>query len=467
MESTATQTNISSIVEKQRAFFKTGATKEVRWRIQQIKKLLKLIATNEAKISEALKKDLHKPEYESLSLEVGPVFADANHILQHIKEWAEPEDVPTSLFHLPGNSKVYKDPYGNVLLISPWNYPFLLTISPLIGAMSAGNCVLIKPSEHSPATSQMMQELINENFDAGYIHVVQGDAEVTQEILKNRWDYIFFTGGTEIGRVIYQAAAKHLTPVTLELGGKSPCVVDKNAFIDLAAKRIAWGKTVNSGQTCIAPDYLFVHADVKDKLIDSIKAHIKKSYGDAPLEHPDYCKIINQRQYNRLKGYLNNGEIIAGGKFSDEKQMLEPTIMLNPPKDSPVMTEEIFGPILPVFTYKELDEVIQFINGREKPLAAYIFSNSAKTREKFLTSTSSGGVCVNDTVLHISSSNMPFGGVGESGMGGYHGKSSFDTFSHRKSVMHRMPHMLDPFLRYAPYSPKKSGIMRFFLKKFL
>ena len=333
--------------------------------------------------------------------------------------------------------------------------------------MSAGNCVLIKPSEHSAATSKVMEELINENFDEGYIHVVQGEAEITQEILANRWDYIFFTGGTEIGRIIYQAAAKHLTPVTLELGGKSPCVVDKNVNINLAAKRIAWGKIVNSGQTCIAPDYLFVHKDIKDKMIEALKKHIKISYGDTPIDSPDYCKIINQKQYDRLKGYLNLGELIAGGRYNDEKQMIEPTILLNPPKDSKVMTEEIFGPILPIFTYTDFDEVIKFINEREKPLASYIFSNSRKIREKFLTSTSSGGACENDTVLHISSSTMAFGGVGESGIGGYHGKFSFDTFSHHKSVMHRRPHLIDPYLRYAPYSANKLGIMRFMLKKFL
>lgn len=467
METVATQVNVKSIVDKQKAFFKSGVTKDVNWRIKQIKKLVDLIAKNEQKICDALKKDLNKADYESLSVEIGPTFADASHILKHIKEWAEPEEVETSLFHLPGNSKIYKEPYGNVLLISPWNYPFLLTMSPLIGAMSAGNCVLVKPSEHSVHTSQVMHELINNNFDVGYIHVVQGDAEITQEILKERWDYIFFTGGTEIGRIIYQQAAKHLTPVTLELGGKSPCVVDKSVNIGLAAKRITWGKTINSGQTCIAPDYVFVHESIKDKFIESLKESIKNSYGDSPMDHPDYCKIINQRQYDRLKSYLKDGQIVSGGGFDDTKQMIEPTIIFNPPKDSKVMTDEIFGPILPIFTYKDIEEPITFINEREKPLASYIFSNSNSLREKFLTSVSSGGACVNDTVLQISSSNMPFGGVGESGIGGYHGKSSFDTFSHRKSVMHRMPHMLDPVLRYAPYSSKKSGIMRFFLKNFL
>jgi len=467
METVTTPTNITSIINKQKTYFKTGVTKDVNFRIKQIKRILQLVAQNEAAICDALEKDLNKSAYESLSCELGPVFADAAHILKHIKEWAQPQEVPTSLFHTPGSSRIYKDPYGNVLLISPWNYPFLLTIAPLLGAISAGNCVLIKPSEHSVHTSNLLAKLINENFDAGFIHVIQGDAVVTQEILTTRWDYIFFTGGTEIGRIIYQAAAKHLTPVTLELGGKSPCVVDKSANINLAAKRITWGKNINGGQTCIAPDYLFVHEEVKDKMIEALKKHIKNSYGDTPINHPDYCKIINQRQYERLKGYLNNGEIIHGGKFDDAQQKIEPTIMLNPPTDSKVMTEEIFGPVLPVYTFKNIDEPIAFINEREKPLAAYIFSGNSSIREKFLTSTSSGGVCVNDTVLQISSSEMPFGGVGESGIGGYHGKYSFDTFSHHKSVMQRMPHPLDPYLRYAPYSKGKSGIMRFFLKKFL
>src|SRR5688572_26904244 len=258
METVATQVNLTKIIDQQKAFFKTGTTKNVNWRIKQIKKLLGLIAKNETRICEALKKDLNKSEYESLSVEFGPAFADGSHILKHMREWAEPQEVPTSLFHIPGNSKIYKEPYGNVLLISPWNYPFYLTIAPLIGAMSAGNCALVKPSEHSVHTSALVTELINQNFDAGYIHVLQGDAETTQELLKSRWDYIFFTGGTEIGRIIYQAAAKHLTPVTLELGGKSPCVVDKSANVSLAAKRITWGKNVNGGQTCIAPDYVFV-----------------------------------------------------------------------------------------------------------------------------------------------------------------------------------------------------------------
>jgi len=467
METTVATQNFTSIVEKQKAFYKSEATRDVSWRIKQIKKLVDLISKNEEKISAALKKDLNKAPYESLSTEIGPALADAGHILKHIREWAEPQEVDTTLFHIPGSSKIYKEPFGNVFLISPWNYPFLLTISPLIGAMSAGNCVLIKPSEHSPATSAVMQELINSNFDEGFIHLVQGDADTTKELLKTRWDYIFFTGGTEIGRSIYQEAAKYLTPVTLELGGKSPCVVDKSANIDVAAKRISWGKLINSGQTCIAPDYVFVHESVKEKFLAALKKHIEKSYGTDPINHPDYCKIINAKQYNRLKEYIGDGTVFYGGKFDDAAQKISPTVLLNVDFNSKVMTDEIFGPILPVFTYSNIEDVIRFINDREKPLASYIFANSSGVRNKFLENVTSGGACVNDVVLHISSSNMPFGGVGESGIGGYHGKYSFDTFSHSKSVMKRNPHPLDPVLRYAPYSPGKTGLMRFLLKKFL
>jgi aldehyde dehydrogenase (NAD+) len=467
MVTTAEQKSIQEIYLSQKAFFKTGVTKEVSWRIKQLKKIGKIIEENEAAILDALYQDLRKNKYESLSLEIGPVYAELKHLLSHIKDWVEPETVGTALFHIPGNSTIYKEPFGNVLLISPWNYPFLLTLSPLLGAISAGNCIVVKPSENSPNTSKLLVNLINKNFDPGFVYCMEGGVELTQELLAKRWDYIFFTGGTEIGRIIYQAAAKHLTPVTLELGGKSPCIIDETADIKLAAKRVAWGKWINAGQTCIAPDYVYVHKSVQEKFIDQLKRSVADMYSNAPLQSKDYCKIINQRQYDRLKGYLTQVEILYGGKYDDTEQKIEPTILYNPPKDSSVMTEEIFGPILPIYTYENIDDVIAFINEREKPLAAYIFSKSSKTREKFLNETSSGGVCLNDTVLHISSNEMPFGGVGESGIGGYHGKSSFDTFTHHKSVLHRYPHYLDPYLRYAPYSPKKFGLMRFFLRKFL
>jgi len=459
--------NTASVVAAQRTFFRTAKSKDVSFRIKQLKKLYSLIHQHEERITEALHKDLGRHPYESLSVELGPVYSDLKHLIRHTREWSRPEYVKTSLFHTPGTSRIYSEPYGNVLVIAPWNYPLLLSISPIAGAMSAGNCVVLKPSEHAPHTSALLCDLINNNFDAGYLHVVEGGVETNQQLLAEKWDYIFFTGGTEIGRIIYQAAAKHLTPVTLELGGKSPCVVDKNVSVRTAAKRIVWGKFVNQGQTCIAPDYLFVHRDVKDKFIAAMKEAITSLYGSEPLESGSIGRIINQRQYDRLKTYLDNGEIISGGKYNDAQLVIEPTLMVNAPYDSRVMTEEIFGPILPIYEYSDLEEVIRFVNDRDKPLAAYIFSRSASVRERFITSTSSGGVTENDTMMHISSGEMPFGGVGNSGMGGYHGKFSFDTFSHKRSVLHRMSQPLDNFLRYAPYSKAKMGLMRWMLKRFL
>lgn len=462
-----TKEDISSLVQEQNRYFKTGKSRDVNFRIKELKKLKKLLEENEEKILDALQKDLKKHPYESLSIEVGPAYAEIKHQIAHVKEWAQPEYVSTSLFHTPGTSKIIREPYGKVLIISPWNYPLLLAINPIAGALAAGNSVILKPSEHSSNVSQVLADIINPNFDKGLLHVVLGGIETSQQLLSHKFDYIFYTGGTEVGRIIYQAAAKNLTPVTLELGGKSPCVIHKDAMINLAAKRIMWGKLINAGQTCLAPDYVFVHESVKDKFINSLTSSIKNAYGEEPLKSDSLAKIINSKQYERLKGYLNNGDIVFGGKFNDDTLQIEPTILMNAPYDSPVMKEEIFGPILPVYTYKNLDDVIQFINERDKPLGAYIFSKSNRIRSEFIEKTSSGGVTENDTVLHISSSHMPFGGVGSSGIGGYHGKFSFDTFSHKRSVLHRMPHLLDPYLRYAPYKKQKFGIMRWMLRKFL
>ena len=458
---------ISEIVKKQKAFFRSGKTKNLNFRIEQIKKLNKLVQQHEKEIYDALNHDLNKPHYESMMVETGPFYAEIKHTLKHIREWATPEIVPTSLFNTPGASKIIREPYGNVLIIAPWNYPFQLTFSPLVGAMAAGNCAILKPSEHAPHTSAIMKKIINQHFEEEYIHVIEGGVKETQELLHERWDYIFYTGGPEVGRIIYQAAAKHLTPVTLELGGKSPCVVHKDADIKLAAKRIAWGKWINSGQTCLAPDYLFVHAEVKDKLVDALKNAVNNSYGNDPINSSDYCKIINEKHYNRLKGYLNDGEILFGGKYDDEKLKIEPTVLFNPPFHSTVMTEEIFGPILPVYTYNNIQEVIEFVNSREKPLATYLFSKSSSVQRQYLDHTSSGGVTINDTVLHISSSEMPFGGVGESGLGAYHGKYSFDTFSHKKSVLYRGPQPLDNYLRFPPYKQSRFKLMKSLLKRFL
>lgn len=462
-----TDTAIQEIVKNQKEFFRLGKTKDLEFRIAQIKKLNKLVQQYEQEIYDALYQDLNKPHYESMMVETGPFYAEIKHTLKHIREWATPEIVPTSLFNTPGSSKIIREPYGIVLVIAPWNYPFQLTFSPLVGAMAAGNCVVMKPSEHAPHTSSIMKKIINDNFDAGYIHVIEGGVKETQELLNERWDYIFYTGGPEVGRIIYQAAAKHLTPVTLELGGKSPCVVHKDADIKLAAKRIAWGKWINCGQTCLAPDYLFVHADIKDKLVEALKNAITEAYSNDPINSNDYCKIINEKHYKRLKDYLNDGDILFGGRFDDEKLKIEPTLLLNAPFNSTVMKEEIFGPILPIYTYNNIEEVIEFVNSREKPLATYLFTKNSTIQNKYLSNTSSGGVTINDTVLHISSSEMPFGGVGESGIGGYHGKYSFDTFSHKRSVLHRGPQPLDNFLRFPPYKKNRMNLMKALLKRFL
>ena len=462
------QHNTSTLLSnEQRKFFATGKTKDIHFRIDQIKKLVKLIEKNEHLILEALHHDLKKPEYESMTVELGPVYSEANHFIKNIRQWSMPEVVPTSLFNTPGSSQIIREPLGSVLIISPWNYPFMLTISPLLGAMAAGNCAVLKPSEHAPATSLVMAQVINEHFDKEYIYVQEGGVKETQYLLEQRWDYIFYTGGPEVGKIVYKAAAEYLTPVTLELGGKSPCIVHSDADIKQAAKRISWGKWINSGQTCLAPDYLFVHTDVKDKLIEQLQKNITTSYGNNPMESSDYGKIINERHYHRIKNYLQDGDIIFGGKTDDQSLRIEPTLMINAPFHSTVMKEEIFGPILPIYTYSSIDEAIDFINTNDKPLAAYLFSRSSRVQKHFLHHTTSGGVTINDTVLHISSNEMPFGGVGKSGMGSYHGKYSFDTFSNKKSVLSRSIQPLDDYLRFPPYKKSRMRFMKSLLKRFL
>lgn len=459
--------DLLNLYHAQKAFFQEGHTRSYAFRLAQIKKLNDLVNKHQQNLIDALQKDLEKHAYEGLITELGPFFSEVKDTLKHLRSWMQPESVTTSLFNTPGSSEIIREPYGNVLVIAPWNYPFLLSFSPLLGAMAAGNCVILKPSEHAPHSAAAMAAIINQHFDPSYIHVIEGGVEETQALLNTRWDYIFFTGGPAIGKIIYKAAAEHLTPVTLELGGKSPCVVHKDANLKLAAKRIAWGKWINSGQTCLAPDYLFVQADVKQKFIQYLSDAIHAHYGADPIKSPDYGKIINHRHYERLKSYLSQGRITAGGKYDDGLMRIEPTIMEQVSADSPVMQEEIFGPILPVYTYDKIDEVYAFINKREKPLASYLFSASSAVQKQFLAEISSGGVSINDTVMHITSSQMPFGGVGQSGIGGYHGKYSFDTFSHKKSVLRRGIQPLDTIFRFPPYNMKLLKMMKELLKRFL
>ena len=450
---------IKTIVQKQRDYFNSGATKSVKFRKEQLTLLKNLVSTHEANFIEALKKDLRKHEFEAYATEIGFVLIELKKAISNIDKWAKPRTVPTPLFHFNGSSFVQPEPYGVTLLISPWNYPFQLLFAPLVGAMAAGNTAVLKPSEFAPATSAMIAKVISENFAPEYIACIEGGIPESKALLEEKFDYIFFTGGTNVGRIVYQAAAKHLTPVTLELGGKSPCIVDRDTNISLTAKRIVWGKFVNAGQTCIAPDYILVDKSVKDQLVAKIIEYVKKSYGDDAQRSEHYPRIINQQHLKRVAAYIEDGDILFGGKVDESDNYIEPTLLENVSEDAKVMTDEIFGPILPIIEYDNLNEAIAFINKRPKPLALYIFSKDDKKVQKVLSETSAGGVTINDTLLHIANPHLPFGGVGESGIGAYHGQLSFDVFSHMKSVLRRTFLVDDP-VRYAPYKLKISWLRR-------
>lgn len=458
---------VSNFISQQRKFFATAKTIGVEFRIEQLKKLRQAIVENEAKIEQALYNDLRKSKFEAHGTEIGIVMAEIDHTLSNIRSWAKPQKVGTPLLHFKASSEIYSDPYGVVFIISPWNYPFQLLLAPLVGAIAAGNCIVLKPSEVAPHTSAVITELISKIFAPEYIVSIEGDAQVTQELLKNKFDYIFFTGGTEVGRIIYQAAAKFLTPVTLELGGKSPCIVDEDIHLEYAAKRIAWGKFINCGQTCIAPDYLLVNRKIKSKLVDALGQTLKEFYGEDPSKSPDYPRIINNKHFNRIKKYLSSGKVLLGGESTEADKYIAPTVIDSVTADSLVMQEEIFGPVLPIIEYDKIEDAIKFINERPKPLALYIFSKNNAVVEQVLTQTSSGGSCVNDTVMHVSNSNLGFGGVGESGIGAYHGKLSFDTFSHKKGVFIKS-NLLDIKLKYPPYSGEiKFKLIKWMMAKFL
>ncbi|MBW4543121.1 MAG: aldehyde dehydrogenase [Symplocastrum torsivum CPER-KK1] len=449
---------ISDIIQQQREFFATGKTKDVAFRLEQLKRLKQAILDNQAAILEAVNADLNKPEFEAYATEIG-VVREIDYAIKHLKSWVKPKKVSTSIEQFPSSACIYPEPLGVVLIISPWNYPFQLMISPLVGAIAAGNCAILKPSELAANTSRIVTQITEKTFDPSYITSIEGGVETSQQLLAEKFDHIFFTGGTKIGQIVMEAAAKHLTPVTLELGGKSPCIVDSNVHIEHAAKRIAWGKFINAGQTCIAPDYLLVDRTVKNDLLTSIKQYIQEFYGDDPAKSPDYGRIINQRHFERLASFLNEGQPYIGGQINPEERYIAPTVIDGVDWDTPVMQEEIFGPILPVLEYSDLSEAIAKINARPKPLALYLFSKDQQKQERVLRETSSGGVCINDTVMQVGVSELPFGGVGSSGIGSYHGKASFDTFSHQKSVLKRS-FLLDLDWRYAPYQGKLKLIKR-------
>ncbi|OIK06051.1 aldehyde dehydrogenase [Bacillus sp. MUM 13] len=427
---------IKQILREQKLFFATNETKSLTFRLEQLKKLKEEVKRREQDIIQALAEDLNKSELESYSTEIGILYEEINFTMKHLKKWAKPKRVRTALTHTGSKGSVIKEPYGTALIIAPWNYPFQLALSPLAGAIAAGNTAVVKPSELTPAVSLLIKEILQHIYPASYIAAVEGGVPTSQTLLEQEdFDYIFFTGSVPVGKVVMEAAAKHLTPVTLELGGKSPVIVHEDANIALAAKRIVFGKFTNAGQTCIAPDYLLAHKKVKQDLLRAIKETIIEFYGERPLESSRYSKIVNDRHYSRICKYLNDGKVIFGGEKSDETLKIAPALLEQPDPGSPVMTEEIFGPILPIVEYENLDEVINFVNGRPKPLALYLFTKSGETERQIMSSISFGGGCVNDTLMHIATPYLPFGGVGESGMGSYHGKYSFETFSHSKSVL--------------------------------
>jgi aldehyde dehydrogenase (NAD+) len=446
-----TRSPLTDIIQGQRQFFATGTTKDLAFRTSSLQRLKQAILDSQTAIVEAVKADLNRPEYEAY-FEIASI-AEINFALKHIKSWVKPQKVPAPIDQFPAAAQIYPEPLGVVLIVGPWNYPFQLMISPLVGAIAAGNCAVLKPSEIAANTSRAVTDLIQKTFDPAYIAVVEGGVETSQQLLAEKFDRIFFTGGTKVGKIVMEAAAKNLTPVTLELGGKSPCIVEADINLEHAARRIVWGKFLNAGQTCIAPDYLLAHRSVKKDLLEGIKACIREFYGDDPAKSPDYGRIINARQFDRLAGLLGEGTVIAGGQTNRDELYIAPTVIDGASWDAPVMEDEIFGPILPVFEYTDLTEAIAKVNERPKPLALYLFSKDKQKQERVLRETSSGGVCINDTVMQVAVTELPFGGVGNSGIGSYHGKASFDTFSHYKSVL-RKSFLLDLKWRYAPYQGK-------------
>lgn len=454
--------DIRVLIENQRKYFNSGVTMDTSFRINQLKILKKAIIDNEEKILNALKEDLNKSPFEAYETEIGVVLHEISHVAANLHRWVMPSKVRTPLMNFPSKSYIYSEPYGTALVMAPWNYPFQLAIAPLIGSISAGNCTVIKPSEYSTKTTEVLCSLIRDNFDPRYIAVIEGGREINSLILEEKFDFIFFTGSVAVGKIVMGAAAKYLTPVVLELGGKSPCIVDKNVDIERAAKRIAWGKFLNAGQTCVAPDYVYVHRDIKDDFIKSMRKHILSFYGDNPKNSNDYPRIINERHHKRLVKLLDEDKIIEGGEYDEKKLYISPTIMEGVTWEDPVMDDEIFGPILPLIEYEKLEEVINTVNSHPKPLALYVFSKNNAVIDRVLKSVSFGGGCVNDTIMHLSTPYLPFGGVGESGTGGYHGKASFEAFSHKKSILKR-PFSFEMEFRYPPYGDK-IGFLRKVLK---
>lgn len=444
---------IAEIVRTQRKYFCSGATMPKGFRLDMLAKLRASLEEHEERIYDALRKDLSKPAFEAYATEIGLVLAEIDYARRHLASWSRTRRITTPLMHFPTRSVAVTEPYGVALVMSPWNYPVQLTLAPLIGSIAAGNCTVVKPSAYSPATSSLLAAMLRGIFPEEYVAVVEGGREENKALLDEKFDYIFFTGSPAVGRTVMEAASKNLTPITLELGGKSPCIVDETSDIDLAARRIVWGKCINAGQTCIAPDYLLIQGSVKGAFLERAKGYLYRFYGDAPCSNPDFPRIVNEKHFQRLKGLMRSGRVVTGGESDEASLKIAPTILDGVAWDDPVMQEEIFGPLLPVMDFSRIEEVVDLLAGRPKPLALYLFTKDKARRDLILERVSFGGGCVNDTLIHPATSYMPFGGVGESGMGGYHGKASFDTFSHKKSVMMKS-NLLDVAMRYPPYGDK-------------
>jgi aldehyde dehydrogenase (NAD+) len=447
------QINIPKLLSSQKAFFEGGRTLDVSERIAKLKALKKLIEKREKDIAEALYKDFKKPEFETYATETAIILSELKLIIKKLNKWAKPKKVKSSLLNFPSSDYIYPQPYGNVLVLAPWNYPFQLSVSPAIGALAAGNTVVIKPSEFAPATSQLTKEIFAEVYPEEQAAVVLGGIEASKELLEQKWDYVFFTGSVPVGKIVAKAIAPNLTPATLELGGKNPCIIHKSAKIDLAAKRIVWGKFINAGQTCISPDYILIDKKKKTEFTEAVKREIKAAFGENPRASPDYARIINKKNFERLQAMLEGQTIITGGETSAGENYVAPTLLNEPSLDSEVMQDEIFGPILPVLSFSDEKEMEKIVAHYPDPLSFYVFAEDKDFSEKIMTTIRFGGGTVNDVVVHFANKKLPFGGVGSSGYGGYHGKFSFDTFTHKKSISKRAT-WVDIPLRYAPYAGK-------------
>ena len=454
---------IEEMVKKQRTYFAEGRTLKAEQRIEALNRLEQGILNCEQDLYVALKKDLGKSRAESYMCEVGLTLSELRFVRKHVRKWSLEKRVLTPLAQFHAKSFTVQEPYGVVLVMSPWNYPVLLTLEPLIGALAAGNCCVLKPSAYSPATSAVMKRMIAEIFPEEYVTVVEGGREENQNLLSQKFDYIFFTGGVQVGKLVMEKAAANLTPVTLELGGKSPCIIDRSANLKLAARRLAFGKYLNCGQTCVAPDYVLVHEAVKEEFLRLLKSEIRTMYGEEPLQNPDYGKMINRKHFDRVLGLMKEEKLILGGESDVVSLRIAPAVMDQVTEKDAVMQEEIFGPLLPILTVRSMEEAIAFVNHRPKPLALYLFTENREVEKNVLEYTSFGGGCINDTIIHLATSRMGFGGVGNSGMGSYHGKKSFETFSHEKSIVKKYT-WIDLPMRYQPYTGWKEKLVRMFVK---